>query len=150
MSHDRFAYPASLTPARKFAAGETGYVVSFRDLPEIVTQGDDREKALAEAVDALEEAVAGRIVRNEAIPAPSKHKRGETVIPLPPQMAAKAGLYLAMRQSRIPKTELARRLHCDEKDVRRLLDPHHGSKLPMISAALAALGKRLVIDVCEV
>ena len=41
--------------------------------------------------------------------------------------------------------ELAKRLGVDEKEVRRLLDPHYGSKLPRIARAVEALGKRLVI-----
>jgi putative transposase len=40
---------------------------------------------------------------------------------------------------------LAQQLGVDEKEVRRLLDPHYASKLPRIAQAVAALGKRLVI-----
>ncbi|MCP4289070.1 MAG: type II toxin-antitoxin system HicB family antitoxin, partial [Gammaproteobacteria bacterium] len=46
----------------------------------------------------------------------------------------------------IRNTELARRLGANEKEVRRLLDPHHKSKLPRIEAALEVLGKNLVIS----
>jgi antitoxin HicB len=41
--------------------------------------------------------------------------------------------------------DLAKRLHCDEKEVRRLLNPRHPSKLPRIESALAVLGRKLVI-----
>jgi antitoxin HicB len=41
--------------------------------------------------------------------------------------------------------EEAKRLGIDEKEVRRLLDPHYGSKLPRIAQAIEALGRRLVI-----
>jgi antitoxin HicB len=136
-----------LTPAGRFARGESGHVVRFRDLPEAITQGDDLASALSEASDCLEEAIAGRIVNGEDIPIPSRPAKGERLIPLPAQMAAKAALYLAMREAGIGKSELARRLGCDEKDVRRLLDPRYGSKLPKIDAALAVLGKRLEIVV---
>ena len=40
---------------------------------------------------------------------------------------------------------LAKRLGVDEKEVRRLLDPHYGSKLPHIAQAISVLGRRLVI-----
>ena len=40
---------------------------------------------------------------------------------------------------------LAKRLGVDEKEVRRLLDSHYGSKLPRIAQAISVLGKRLVI-----
>lgn len=43
------------------------------------------------------------------------------------------------------KVELARQLGVDEKEVRRMLDPHYGSKLPRIAQAVSLLGQRLVI-----
>jgi antitoxin HicB len=58
---------------------------------------------------------------------------------------AKAALFVAMRQAGISKLQLARRLGVDEKEVRRLLDPHYGSKLPRIAQAISVLGQRLVI-----
>jgi antitoxin HicB len=44
---------------------------------------------------------------------------------------------------------LARRIGKDEKEVRRILDPKHPTKLPALTAALRALGKRLVVAVTE-
>lgn len=45
--------------------------------------------------------------------------------------------------------ELARRLNCDEKEVRRLLDPRHGSKLSRMENAMRALGRKLVVHVAD-
>ena len=42
---------------------------------------------------------------------------------------------------------MARRIGCDPKDIRRLLDLMHRSRLDRLEAALAALGKRLVVEV---
>ena len=67
------------------------------------------------------------------------------VVPVPAQTAAKAALYLALREAGLSRKQLASRLGCDEKEVRRLLDPRHPSKLPRLQAALAALGKRLAL-----
>jgi antitoxin HicB len=61
------------------------------------------------------------------------------------QLATKAALYLALCQAGIAQVELASRLHCDEKEVRRLLDPRHASKLSRLESALAALGQQLVV-----
>ena len=58
---------------------------------------------------------------------------------------AKAALYMAMSEAGITKVQLARQLGIDEKEVRRLLDPHYASKLPRIAQAIQLLGKRLVI-----
>jgi antitoxin HicB len=64
-------------------------------------------------------------------------------------MAAKAALYSAMRQAGLTYARLARKLGCDEREVRRMLDPRHPTKLPRIKEALDALGKRLVVGVEE-
>jgi antitoxin HicB len=58
---------------------------------------------------------------------------------------AKAALYLALYESGVSKKQLAARLGCDEKEVRRLLDPRHPSKLPRLQTALAVLGRRLAL-----
>ena len=138
-----FIYPATLTPDTQ----DGGFVVTFPDVPEAITQGEDVAEALQQAADCLEEAIAGRIRRNQSIPAASPVGAEQYAIPLPAQTAAKAALYLAIRQANITKVELAERLHCDEKEVRRLLDPRHASKLSRLESALAALGQHLVIGV---
>ncbi|MBF0136367.1 MAG: hypothetical protein H7833_09515 [Magnetococcus sp. DMHC-1] len=35
----------------------------------------------------------------------------------------------------------------DEKEARRILDPRHGTKLPLLEQALFVLGKRLVVSI---
>jgi antitoxin HicB len=64
-------------------------------------------------------------------------------------MAAKTALYMAMKEAGIANVQLARKLGCDEKEVRRILDPRHPTKLPRIQEALDVLGKRLVLGVEE-
>jgi antitoxin HicB len=140
MKNVGFVYPARLS-ARKNAV-----LVQFADFPEALTEGIDRNQAMVEAADCLEEAIAGRMRRGDEIPSPSSPRRGERLVPLSAPMAAKAALYIAMREARISKAELATRLDCDEKEVRRLLDPRHPSKLPRLERALAVLGKRLVME----
>ena len=62
----RFVYPAQLENH-----GKDEVVVSFRDVPWCHTSGRDVPEALAEAADALEEAIAWYISEGEAIPPPS-------------------------------------------------------------------------------
>ena len=140
----RFEYPATLTPER-----EGGFMVRFADLPEAITSGADRHDALMQAADCLEEAIAGRITDGLEIPQPSPPRRKQILVAVPAPTAAKAALYLAMRGAGIKNTELARRMGCDEKEVRRMLDPRHPTKLPRIQQALEALGKRLVVAMEE-
>ena len=138
-----FIYPVSLTQEKV----EGGFVVRFVDLPEAITQGENVDDALLEAADCLEEAIANRIAMGLTIPNPSTTKKGQYSVPLPAQMAAKAALYIAIQEIGISKVELARKLGCDEKEVRRLLDPHHSSKIPRIEAALSTMGKQLIVGV---
>jgi len=124
-------------------------MVRFPDLLEAITSGTDRQDALAQAADCLEEAIAGRIADGLDIPAPSSPRKTQVPVPVPAPTAAKAALYLAMREAQVRNTDLARRLGCDEKEVRRMLDPRHPTKLPRIQQALQVLGKRLVVGMEE-
>lgn len=135
----QFAYAVKLTADKQ----DGGYVVTCRDLPEAITQGESIENALKEAADCVEEAIAARIEDGRDIPKPSTSKRGERVVSVPPSMALKAAVYLAVREAGISNSELARRLQLDEKEARRILDPHHPTKLARIEAALNVLGRRV-------
>ena len=48
-----FMYPVTLTPDKK----DGGFVVTFTDIPEAITQGETEDEALAAAKDALESAI---------------------------------------------------------------------------------------------
>lgn len=137
---NRFQYPVLLTPAE-----EGGFVVTCRDLPQLITQGDTEQDALEQATDAMDEVFATYMVEGMEFPEPRKAKRREHLVAPPAETMAKAALFVAMRQAGISKLQLARRLGVDEKEVRRLLDPHYGSKLPRIAQAISVLGQRLVI-----
>ena len=136
---DRFEYPVLLK------SDGDGFVVTCRDLPAVITQGDDEVEALREAADAMDEVFATYMKQSLDFPAPSKMKRGERMVAPPAETVAKAALYTAMREAGISKIQLARQLGVDEKEVRRLLDPHYGSKLPRIAEAISLLGKKLVM-----
>lgn len=137
-------------PASLVEDDEGRVQVRFHDFPEALTDGADEVEALAEAADCLAEAVAARIADEEDLPAPSPLRRGMYAIPLLPVLAYKAALYSAMRRDSISKSELARRLKIDEKDVRRLVDPRYrGSKVERLHAALAACGVAAQVTVID-
>ncbi|MBI3523184.1 MAG: type II toxin-antitoxin system HicB family antitoxin [Betaproteobacteria bacterium] len=139
----RFIYPVILTPDKK--AG--GFVVTCRDVPELVTQGESIEEAISEAEGALEAAIEMRIEDGMSIPVPSAKKRGEHLAGLPVGTAMKAALHVSMQEQNVSKAELARRLGLDEKEARRMLDPKHGTKVPALERALHALGRRIELVV---
>lgn len=138
-----FTYPVTLTQASEFASDETGFIVTFPDFPEAITQGKDAADALDQAADALEEAIAARMKQGDDIPNPGL-ATGHSV-PVPTQTALKAALYVALRGERGRQSALAERLGKDEKEVRRLLDPHHRSRPKSVERALRALGKRVTV-----
>lgn len=137
-----FDYPIHLTKA-----DEGGYVVTFPDLPEAITQGDTFEEAVSEATDCLEEAIANRIMMKLDIPKPGSIRKNQHVVSLHIELAAKAALYISMREAKLSNVAFAKKLDCDEKEIRRLIDPHYSSKLPRIEGALEKLGLRLAIGV---
>lgn len=120
-----------------------GYVVFLPDLPG-ATQGDTLDDALAQAEDLLEEAVLGLMAHNEEVPFPSP-AQGRPTIALPALTAAKLEAYRAMRAAGLNKSQLAEKLGWQPSQVTRLFDGRHASRLDQIEAALAALGRRLVV-----
>lgn len=138
-----FTYPIVLTPDKK--AG--GYVVTCRDVPEAVTQGESLAHALEEAAGALQAAIEMRIEDGRDIPVPSAQKRGEHPVALPVSTAMKAALYMTMHEQGITKTDLARLLQLDEKEARRILSPRHATKVSTLERALHVLGKRVEVSI---
>ena len=131
------AYPIHLEP------DDNGTLLATSpDFPELVTFGDDRDEALARAVDALEEAIAARMYDREDIPSPSQ---GPDCAVLPALIAAKVMLYQGMRDRGIGKAELARRLGWTLTQVDRAIDVNHRSRLDDMDAALRAVGCQLAV-----
>ena len=123
-------------------------LVSFPDVPEAHTFGDDREEALARAVDALETALMGYMEDRRAIPPPSVSRRVQHVA-VPALTEAKLALYSLMRTGRITKTELAGRLNWHLPQVDRLLNLRHASRLDQLEAAFRVLGKHLSVQIMD-
>jgi antitoxin HicB len=140
-----FAYPARLQRDRLNGA----ITVTFRDVPEAITEGATEEEALVHAVDALETALSFYVSGRSEVPQASAAKRGERIVAVSALGAAKLALYRTMREQGIGKAELARRLDVHLPQIDRMLDLCHASKLEQIEAALGALGKRLVVDVAD-
>ena len=131
--------------AFRFTKENDGWVITCRDLHEAITQADVNENRIDIAEDCLQAALESRINDNEPLPIASKARRGEVMINSPATTAAKAALYDAVREAGISKIELARKMGIDEKEVRRMLDTAHGTKLPRIAEALEVLGRHLYI-----
>jgi antitoxin HicB len=132
-------------PANFKAAEEGGYVVTFPDIPEAITQGEDIEDAMRHGADVLESALDFYLESGRPIPAPSKLKRGQRLIELPASLSAKVLLVNEMVAQKVRPAELARRLKVTPQEVTRLIDVHHTTKIDGIALALKALGKTMEI-----
>ena len=139
-----FNYPVVLE-----AQPEGGFVVTFPDVPEAITQGEDEEEALLYAVEALESALLFYISDRKPLPAPSQPKRRQRVVRPSALEAAKLGVYQAMTEQGVKKSELARRLGWHMPQVDRLLDLRHASRLDQIEAAARALGRHVEVRVAD-
>lgn len=134
----RFVYDAD------FTSEDGGYVVTFPQVPEAVTEGDTLEEAREQAVDALVAALGGYIEHGRPLP-PSGSR--PDAIAIPPLQAAKLALYAALRADRISNTAFAQRMGVTETVVRRLIDLDHRSHIEQVTQALRLLGQRVVLDV---
>lgn len=134
-------YPARLSPNEG-----SGFIVTFADIGEALTEGASRDNALVNAVEALEVALLGQMKDGADIPPPSKAKAGDEMIAVGARTAAKLAFYETFRSSGLSRAALARRIGKDEAEVRRMLDPYHATKLSALDDAIRAMGRRLSVE----
>lgn len=128
-------YPIKLEPY------DGGYVVSFPDIPEALTQGDTREEAMAMGLDALVTAFEFYFEDGNKVPEPSE-VAGDYV-EVPASVVAKVLMLSAFIDSGLTQVELASRMGVKKQEVTRLFDLQHATKIDTIQKALSALGRRL-------
>ena len=139
----RFAFPVRIEP------DGDGFLATFPGVAGAHTAGKKKGEAFKNAADALIVALAAYIKQGEGLPAARPPKRGERVVAVPPLAAAKLALYAGMRAAGLSNVSLGKRLGLSEGAVRRLLDLGHRSHIGQIEAALAVIGKRLIVDVAD-
>jgi antitoxin HicB len=136
-----FEYRARFEPGERKGT----LVVSFPDVPEAITEGKGEAQARANAEDALGLALLSYPQRGLALPKPRARGAKLVSIAVEPEIAAKLALLEAIRERGLSKSAFARLIGRDEKEVRRILDPRHSTKLSTLSEALRALGQQMVI-----
>lgn len=134
-------YPVEL----RQEGGEVHAYTSF--LPEAIASGMTEADALHEMGEAIAAAVRGRIKDGMDLePATIALQVECHPVALPARLAAKAAVYAAWKRSGLTKAALAERIGRGETEVRRILDPDHGTKLDQLEEAAAALGGRLLVN----
>ena len=136
----RLAYPVRLDKRPDTV------VATFPDIPEALTEGATEDEALAEAKDCLIAALGGYVHDGRAIPTPSPSD-GTAELPLSDLVAAKVALYEAARTRQLDTSDLALRLGCPLRTVRRLLDVDARSRLHEVEAALHCLREHIPLAV---
>lgn len=131
-------YPARFKPVEGGA-----FVVSFRDIPEAFTQGDDKTEAFRMAEDALLTAMEFYFEDKRLVKLPSKLQEGERYVSLPLNASAKILLLNEILVKRVRPADLARLMGIFPQEVPRLLNLKHITKIDTLADAFKALGKEL-------
>jgi antitoxin HicB len=138
---------AKLEPASKWAADETGFVVKFPGIGELVTQGENEADALEMAHDVVLTMLSARMKDRKPLFGENRKARGLYPIRLTAMESLKCDLYAAMREQGVSQTELAKKMGVHVTQVGRLLDLYHTSHWPQLEQALGALGLRVMASV---
>lgn len=134
-------------PARFEPAPEGGFVVTFRDIPEAITQGDTEAEAMEMAKDVLYSSMEHYFEMKREVPLPSRAKRGERLVALALSVSAKVLLLNEMLAQHVTASELARRLGTTPQNMNKVIDLGHTTKIDALNEAMRAMGKRLEVTV---
>lgn len=123
---------------------DTGcYIVSFRDVPEALTQGYSMDEAKSQAVDALIDALDFYFEDQRPVPMPSEPLDDEVVIELPLSVWSKVLLLNTMLEQNVSQSQLGKMLNKPRQEINRMTNLSHATKIDSIAEALKALGKNL-------
>ena len=134
----------TLTYYAKITQESDGYIVPFRDLSNVFTEGDSLEEALFNAQEALDGVLLSMMEEDHDIPYPSKAKTDEHPIPLSPNIAAPILLYLLRKQRAQTMTHVANAMHVPYQQYQRL-EHNCNMTLKSLNRAAAAMGGRVEI-----
>jgi len=137
------SYPAKFEPDK--ASG--GFVVTFRDVPEAITQADTLDEARRAAADALVTAMDFYFEDGRAVPPPSKARKGEELVELPLSVAGKVLLLNELVAQKVRPADLAKRMNVRAQEVTRIMDLNHLTKIDTLAQAFLAVGRRLELQV---
>ena len=138
----RYQYPMTVE-----SNGEGGFIACFRDVPEAVTESWGMDELKEDALDALITAIDFYIEDGRKFPAPSELQTGDMAVDLPAPVVARVLLLKTMDKAHIRPADLARKMHITPKEVTRITDIKHSTKIHTLHTDFKALGKELVLDI---
>lgn len=124
------AYPVTF---KTYPSGRIG--AFLENVVEAITAGASEAEALDHAQEALVVAMSAYLDGGCALPVPSKAKRTQPMVTVPPRVAIKLAIHEAMREQAMTQAQFGERLGIDGRQVRRILDLDHESKLSQLESA---------------
>ena len=119
------------------------FLVTCPAFPEVATFGETKADAVAQASDAIVEAIAARIADKEPVPEP---EAGAIAARIPTRVAMKAAIYNRMLQDGVTKYRLMKVMGVHQPQIDRLLDVRYNTNLDMMDKAMEALHASFVVE----
>lgn len=135
-------------PARYVSEGDC-YSLYFIDLPDIVTQGDDREDLIEMAEDALSETLAYMYETDRSIPMPSEGIKGDNIIyiDLDPKIALPVIIRGFRKKAGLTQEEISRKIGIAYTTYQRWEDiERFNPTLKTLKKIAEVLGRKVTID----
>ena len=130
MKMANYQYPATIE-----SNGEGGFMASFRDVPEAITEAWDLEELKNNVRDALITAIDFYIEDGRVFPPASDLQTGDLAVDLPASVVAKVMLLNTMVMSNVRPADLARKMNIKPQEVTRITDIRHATKIDTIQNA---------------
>lgn len=138
---ERFNFPVIFTPEE-----DEGFVITFPDFHEAISQGETIQECLIEAKDCLDEALALRIDEKLEVPFPSNNINSEYKVCPSLEMVFKVLMYLSIKESNLSLQQLADQLDLDQTFVENITNPRQNIQLSLFEKIFHLLGKDISIN----
>ncbi len=139
-----------LTYGATLSHEDDGIVVTFRDLDNVITEGDTEEEAVFNAQEALDGVLASMTEHGDEIPSPSGIEDGEVGIAVSPEVAAPVLLHSLRTEQHKSLSDVAKTLGKSYQAVQRMERQGSNLTLKSLKMAAAALGATVEIRLNKV
>lgn len=136
--------PISLVYGAKIAQEEDAFVVTFRDLPNVFTQGDTYEEALFNAQEALDMLLLDMANDDFTITDPTPCEVGEVPITVSPEVAAPVLLHKLRKLRHCSMSQVAKVMNVSYQNYQQI-ENGKNITLKSLKRAAAALGATVQI-----
>lgn len=134
-------------PVKFMSNDEGGFIGTFRDIPEAITEVWPEENFIEVATDALVTAIDFYLEDCQKLPEPSEPLEDEVLIEVPASVMIKILLLNSMLEANLRPADLARKMKKRPQEVTRILDLKHSTKIDTLALAFSAMGKTLAFSV---